>query len=693
MNRNTARNDASAANVRTEFEPLVTASDARTKGNKFRSDIQGLRAFAVISVVLYHAGVPFMPGGYVGVDVFFVISGFLITSHILREVRDTGRINLAHFYSRRARRILPASFLVLVLSVVSAVLWFPPLLLEEIWRGAVATALYIPNVLFAVEGTNYLAESTPSLFQHYWSLGIEEQFYILWPLALLLGLHVCQTNRSLLIVVCVITFTSFVACVAATYIEQSFAFFMLPTRAWELLVGGALATAMSAPRWRLNERLAGILGWLGFTSLIACVGIFNSTTAFPGFAAAAPVLATAAVILSGATRTSFSANTLLSLRPLVFVGSISYSLYLIHWPALLIPRAASSFVNETPLWLNLSIVIGCIPVSYAMFRFVENPARNAAVTAKLSPRRTLTYSVAVSAVVATAVTGVYYVGSQRTLATSATAEDYVDAEQPVGTGYVPINLEPALREANADQPILYADGCQRNYSSLDSSGCLYGAPDAPRIALFGDSHAAQHFPALAIFAERNGFAIESFTKSSCPSVSVDVRRNSVPYQECAVWRDSVIERLNRTEPALVVMSNYGEAPIAIGERTYAQTWQRGTVDTLEKIHVPVLLIADSPDMEFNPSVCLSANLEDTTGCEKSRIEALSSPARAAELAAADELGVSVLDFSDHICNLSACPPIIGNVLVYRDAHHLTATFSAKLSGPLEDALWPLLPRD
>ncbi len=214
-------------------------SSGAAAGPRFRLDVQGLRAIAVLAVVFYHAGVPFLAGGYVGVDVFFVISGFLITSHLLTAHRRDGWIRFASFYAKRARRILPASFVVLALSVAAAFIWYPPLLLREVWTSALATAFYVPNLLFAAQGTNYLAETTPSLFQHYWSLGIEEQFYLLWPLIIALGLSFSLRHpKALFALVLGLVLVSFIACVLLTFRSQPWAFFrsQLALGNWELAV-------------------------------------------------------------------------------------------------------------------------------------------------------------------------------------------------------------------------------------------------------------------------------------------------------------------------------------------------------------------------------------------------------------------------------------------------------------------------
>ena len=239
------------------------------RASQFRTDIQGLRAIAVLAVVLYHAGIPFLSGGYVGVDVFFVISGYLITTHLLEGLERDGQIRFASFYAKRARRILPAAFIVLILTVVSALIWMPPLLMQELWRGAVATALYVPNVLFAIEGTNDLAEEAPSMFQQYWSLGIEEQFYLVWRLLLDLKWRWARSKRTLLMMLLALVTISFVACIALSFWMQPWTFFLLPTRAWELGVGGIVAFLVLRRPSLIPVRLASGAGWVGILLMVA----------------------------------------------------------------------------------------------------------------------------------------------------------------------------------------------------------------------------------------------------------------------------------------------------------------------------------------------------------------------------------------------------------------------------------------
>ncbi|GIG38790.1 acyltransferase family protein [Cellulomonas phragmiteti] len=652
----------------------------------YRTDIQGLRAIAVSAVLLYHGGVPLITGGYVGVDIFFVISGFLITSHLVSRLERDGNVGLADFYAKRARRILPASLLVLALSVLAALLWFPPLLMRQVWQGAVATALYVPNVLFAVQGTDYLAETAPSLFQHYWSLGIEEQFYLIWPLALALAWRYSRSRRALLSVVIVAVVMSFAAGAILTYKNQPWAFFSLPTRAWELGVGAAVAIALHHKREVLRPAQAASLGWAGLALLTTSVFALKKDMAFPGFYAAIPVAGTALVILAGATATPHGPSRVLSMRVMLLLGTLSYSLYLVHWPALLIPQAAVGFENPLPLRVTLPIIAACVPLAWLLYRYVEDPIRSANRLVQARPRRTLWWSAAASVAAIAIATTASVVSDSRPLATGVEVRQANIGPSPTGTAFVPANIRPALRDASADQPAIYAAGCHVPFEAIDIEGCRFGPATAPRIVLFGDSHAAQWFPALAAYADASGYAIESHTKSACPSLMSPVLLNGSDYAECRTWRDGVIRRLNDDPPELVVLSNYARIDLTLNGRDRADAWERSLGETLDRIAALTVVVQDTPSLRATPSNCLSAHLTDALACASTRSEAVDEEVAQAVRRASELRGVHVVDMNDYICGSATCPAVIGDILVYRDEHHLTATFSNALSGALSTKL-------
>jgi peptidoglycan/LPS O-acetylase OafA/YrhL len=292
-------------------------------GRKFRPDIEGLRAVAVGLVVLHHAGVPWVPGGYVGVDIFFVISGYLMTVLLVGERERTGSIRLRLFYARRIRRLLPAAALVLMATIVGARVLLPPLAVPDMAKPAALTALFVSNIWFARTGTDYLADGEPSPFRHYWSLAVEEQFYLVWPVLLILGYRWFRgRRRSLAVSVGVLSGVSLAMCVVVTSMSQPWAFFGLPTRAWEFGVGALVALA-GARLLALPVGLSRGLTWAGLLGIAVSALAYSESVAYPGWAAVLPVVATAAVLAGGAARVRGSAEVWLGRRPMQVIGPLS----------------------------------------------------------------------------------------------------------------------------------------------------------------------------------------------------------------------------------------------------------------------------------------------------------------------------------------------------------------------------------
>jgi len=641
-----------------------------------RLDIQGLRAIAVLGVLLYHGHFPGVHGGFAGVDVFFVISGFLISSQLLRSLARTGRISLADFYSRRARRILPASFAVLIATTVAGWIFLAPLQGYAVLRDAIATALYVPNYLFAVQGTDYLHETAPpSLFQHYWSLGVEEQFYLIWPLLLLVTFMLGRRSRRALAAVMVaVIAVSAAACVWLSYTDQPWAFFSLPTRAWEFAVGGLIALVAASGRLTIPKIASAALAWAGIAGLAAVMLVLSDSVVFPGWAVLAPVAATGAVILGDQYGGAAAPTRLLSLAPLTFLGEISYSLYLVHWPVLTIPFAAEpvSGVMITH-WEQYALMAICVPLAWLSYRFIETPFRSGRRTAAWGARPTLLTAAAVTGVIALSLTGFSARAASAPLAGGGSVASVRPAPAPPGTSYVPANLEPHLRGAAGT--LLLPKGCEIENEPTSPHACRFGtSPDAPLVVLFGDSHASEWYPALRQLADEGRIRLESQTKSGCPAPAVAVTWLGMPYPECDQWRANVIARIDAERPALVLLGAYSADHAA----TDAAAWRAGLRETVRALagHQLALLV-DTPGPNVDVPTCLSGHLQDTAFCSV----ALDGSFRALELSMAKEAGIAAIDVDPYLCANDVCPAVIGNTLVYRDGSHLTAAMSAEL-GPI-----------
>ncbi|TCL84412.1 MULTISPECIES: acyltransferase family protein [unclassified Rathayibacter] len=664
-----------------------------TARSSFRRDIHGLRAVAVGLVVLYHAGVPFLGGGYVGVDIFFVISGFLITSHLLTQLERNGRLDLASFYARRVRRILPVAFFVLVFAVIGSLVFLPPLRVWDAMRDAAASALYVPNVLFAYVGTDYLAETAPSPFQHFWSLGVEEQFYLFWPLVLWLVYRLTRgVGRRFSLVIGALVALSFALGLVLTTISQPWAFFSLPTRAWELGVGGLVALAVSRSFTPFSSAVNAVLGWLGLGLILGAGSLFDSSTLFPGYAALVPTVGAAMIIWSGSAHIQrpWGPIVVLGARPLQFVGTISYSMYLWHWPLLVIPAAAS--LTPLPIWTGLAIAALTVPLSWLSHRYIEEPAQKRGPLARARPRASLIAALVTSLVVASASLGSGVVSDARPLDSGRSAAPVSFSPQPSFSRSVPDNMVPSLRGAEQSNPAIYSDGCHLDYAATDVQNCVFGDPDSlETVALFGDSHAAQWFPALLDWADRVGVRLETYTKSACPSADVSTQLLGNVYSACAEWREKVTTKLAGEEVGLLILANYSRQEVLTSDdKSIADSWREGVESTISRIGAEkAAVIRDTPFMGTSPAICLSVHLDDSEQCSVRRAAAENPIVDRAETAAAAAVGAALIDVNDYLCSATVCGPIIGNVLLYRDAHHLTVEASRMLSEPLGQRLLSL----
>src|SRR5215472_3765978 len=373
MTRTLRRSEGAPSGRQVPEHPAEPAEPV--KPAKFRPDIEGLRAFAVLSVVLYHADLFGVHGGFVGVDVFFVISGFLITRLLLESVSEHGIRALPTFYTRRIRRLLPAAMTVVVATVVAARIWAPPLSVKPIAIDGIFTTFYGLNYRLAVEGTQYLNEgSAPSPLQHFWSLAVEEQFYLCWPILIVLVVYLGRRHRNALLgfLLAAIVLASFRYSVFLTPADAPWAYFSLATRAWELGMGALVALGASQLA-RLPAPIAFAGGWLALAAVVASAFILNGQTPYPGSAAALPVVGAAVLIACGCAGQR-GAGVLLGLRPLQFGGRMSYSWYLWHWPMLVI---APMILGHALGWPErLTVVVLSLAAAFVTFKLIENPARS-----------------------------------------------------------------------------------------------------------------------------------------------------------------------------------------------------------------------------------------------------------------------------------------------------------------------------
>jgi peptidoglycan/LPS O-acetylase OafA/YrhL len=646
---------------------LVDHGSGLSAASKFRPDIEGLRAVAILLVVAYHAGIPGFGGGYVGVDVFFVLSGYLVTGLLVDEWNRTGRISFRRFYARRARRLLPGAALMLLTTLIVGRIILSPLEQQLTAATAVATAAYVSNLWFARWSIHYLAGSSDlNPLLHTWSLGVEEQFYLVWPALVALVARTFRGDRRVLLAAMgVLAAVSLATSIWLTRASQPWAFFGSPARGWEFAVG-AIGLLLSRSRQRPSDSLVQIGTIGGLLGVITASVVFRPMTAFPGTAAMLPVLGTVAVLLGGAYAPQQPTLQLLYTRPFQAIGKLSYSWYLWHWP---LPLMAAAFLGELGAAGRIGVMFAALGIAAATHALVENPIRYSAF---LSARPLTSLSAAAVLTLGTVSLGI---GLRR--------EALAAASGPTQRRYT---------AAHDDQPRIYGDGCHLTFFEVQSPDCTFGdATSDTVIVLFGDSHAAEWFPPLERIAINRHWRLVSLTKSSCPSADGSVYLEALrrQYTECDQWRAWAMRRIESLHPALVVVSNANVYDFGAGTGNGEQwaTAVRRTLAHLDTLHIRTVLVADSPRPGFDVPTCLSRAAFGLRlgrrSCAVDRRIAIDSGATYRDAQAAMGLrGARVIDLSNAICGPSACEPEIDGVVVYSDNHHLTATFASGLARAL-----------
>lgn len=699
-------------------------------------------------VLAFHAGLPFVPGGFAGVDVFFVISGFLITGLLVREVERCGRVSLLTFYARRAKRLLPAASLVLVVTGILSWLFIPRVRWAEIGGDLVASAAYLINWRLADRSVDYLAEdSVASPVQHYWSLAVEEQFYLVWPLLIVLGAwlvkrHRLRTRPVLGALLALVVVSSLGWSVVATAGQPETAYFVTTTRLWELGIGGLVA--ITSPFWqRLAPGPATAIAWAGLLALLLSATVLGAGTPWPGYAALLPTLGTAAVIAGGFSARSRGPVRLLGAAPMRDIGATSYSLYLWHWPLLVVAAAAW---GELSLWQGVAIAALSYVPARLTYAFVENPIRSAPVMSRLPSLAlavgaactvlgvgaglTLVRGMASSVEQAEAAPGAgALLGGDQPAAEQFDADEPAadptgpgsDANEPAGgesrgdedaataptTGeadpshdpaaigpdlsridLTPESISPDPLLATKDLPALYARGCSGKVGDTEVLHCVAGDPHGELVvAMVGDSKIGQWGDVLEQLATEEGWALHLYTRSGCTWTAATIDDDG----SCLQWGQRVHERLLGPEqPDVVIVSGVKHGA---GEGTGQERRDRlsaGYVDywsDLGQVGVPVIVLADTPNPgELPVYECVSEHRDDVSQCAFGRSGG--SGTRALRAAADQVETATFLTMNDWICPLEDCPPVIGDVLVYRQGSHITNTYAVSLLEPLRARLVP-----
>ena len=647
----------------------------------FRGDIEGLRAVAILLVIAAHAGVPWLAGGFIGVDVFFVLSGYLITGLLLQEIRKTGGLRMWKFYTRRLRRLLPALlFMVICISLLAMTL-LAPFEQLNIVPAARAASVWVSNIYFAFTDFGYFAPAADeNLFLHTWSLGVEEQFYLIWPVFLmfLLGLWhwqgAAQNLRRLRSGMIATIGLCLLFSIFLSYNMPSWGFYLMPSRAWQFALG-ALALLWSTGNGRNVSNISSLRvsrgtscilatgGWAGIALILGSALLLDPNTAYPSGWALLPSAGAALVLLAGATVNVASVSRVLSLPPMQWTGRISYSWYLWHWPILVLGGTLFTNGEDADIRLLVALSLGLAVFSYWA---IESPIRR---NKKLSAQTGLTLVASLLLMSVAMVFGTVW---------QLSAVSWSDSPE-----------QRFYSELRTSLPVIYPMGCDQWFLSPQVRICAFGDKDAAQTAvLMGDSIMGQWFPALSAAYNKPGWRLLVMTKSSCPMVDAPFfyKRIGMEYTVCSRWRDDALATLASIKPDVVFIGGSSSSDFSESQ------WISGTRRVLSKIAPvakDVFLIRATHQLPFDGPGCLARRdwqpafisiLGDCSSVAGSQREIevfawLKEAARYFD-------NVTVIDLNPLVCPDGRCYAEMNGEVVFRDSRHLSTRFSETLSEAL-----------
>ncbi|MGY0538766.1 acyltransferase family protein [Nocardioides sp. YJ-D4] len=667
-------------------------------GSNWRADVQGLRAVAVGLVIAGHAGLSGFEGGFVGVDVFFVLSGFLITTLLLRETDRSSRVSISQFYARRARRILPAATATMLVVLTYSAIVLPQTRTDQIAGDAGWAAVFLANVHFAKEAVDYFNNAAPSPFQHYWSLSVEEQFYVVWPLLVLavaLWIPKHHRRRAITALAALVAVVSLAWSLHATAADPTTAYFSTPARAFEL-AAGALLACVAGRLTRIKKPYAAALGIAGVGTLVYATTNFSEATHFPGWHALVPVLATVALLVAGpATPTGW----LLSKQPFRYLGDISFSLYLWHWPILILAPEAIPGGGVRQLLIMLALILAASAASY---HWIEMPFQRHKIPHLTKGRRALALWPAAAALALVAGTSSQaYAGYQVDVAKANAEEWFKENPDVLETDDKPVTgvLKKTVKAAEEGAPLppevefdatdSWAERggyCYAGYGETKLDGdCVYGDGKAERtVAVVGDSHIGMWLPALDTLAERQHVKLVPFVKLGCAAYGVKQKSSKMTVEECEDFRSWTNEQIAELDPDTIVVGARGM--LDMEERDGVSTeeqWREGVrhgVSAFEKVTPDVRVFADVPAVDSDPGECLSdaRNLLEDCVVKPDGTEVDSNEVTQEALEGTEAAYVDIVDL---VCT-ERCPLVVGDVVTYYDDSHITATWVDRVTPAL-----------
>ncbi len=718
----------------TTSDPVVATPSGRpvpggrVDRSRFQPEIQGLRALAVLVVVVYHFWPAHLSGGYVGVDVFFVISGYLITAHLFKEAVKTGSVRLGQFWARRIRRLLPLSLLVLLMTAIGTVMILPSTAWQGTLRQIIASTLYVQNWILAADAVEYSkADERATAVQHFWSLSVEEQFYVLWPVLLAVTLAVMalrrrrrsaaapganQIRRAFLVVVGLLGVLSLVFSIYYTSAAPAQAYFVTPTRMWEFTLGAVAALVLGSRQF--SQAWGNLLGWLGLALILGSAYFYTDLTPFPGWAALVPTVGTVLILACGGKSTITGAHWWLSLRPATAIGDWSYAIYLWHWPVVIF----SPYISEQAQswYIKVLLIVGVVVLSALSTRFFETPIRRAKIL--LPTWRTM--AAAASGMVMVIVTGTVAVSSMETSASEATATEdsacygYRALQNPSECGS-PFEgeggLSPSPAEVTEQNQQEEFPGCQADTDVEGVQECWLGAEESDAdgtIAVFGDSHATMWMPALDRIADQEGKRLLALTRSACSPRGGEVGEDS---SECLKSNEEIIERV-AADPNIetVIMAgsqihgDFDDPGRDLGLNSEEFDLDGTALAMYDPIarwlasDKQVAVFGEVPRMNYETREeetlpeCVALNEDELSACndqvEDTRVRDRWLT-RSAEVFEAEE-NYHFVPTEDLVCREGTCYAVLGGAITYRDNSHLSQNFIPTITEALQERLQPAI---
>ncbi|MFC7321990.1 acyltransferase family protein [Halobacillus campisalis] len=655
-------------------------SDLTAPEKRFRPEIEGIRAVAALLVAIYHIWLGSVSGG---VDVFFIVSGYLITTSLLSRMVREGKINILEYLLGLARRLFPIAFIVILVTALLSILIMPQSQWEQIIAETFASAFYFQNWQLATSAVDYLAQNNDaSPFQHFWALSIQGQFYVTWPIIIFLAYYLARkilktpVRKTLLGVLIVIFTISIIYSIYITSANQPWAYFDTFARVWEFSLGGILALLI--PYVNINKTISIVIGWLGLAIVCLTGIILPVSSVFPGYAALLPTTGVILVIISAEKGSRLGVERLLGSKPFLYFGSISYGFYLWHWP-LLIFYYAYFGTDKASIQAGMAILLLTLILSILSVRILETPVRKINIKQSKLKLSAILFSLMLPVLVVYFSWGAYSEQVQDELSGEYSEEEYPGALAIHEGIEPPSDVEPIsnTNDAESNLPDFYTeDGCFTSIEGAEVSYCSFGETENPEhtIALVGGSHTGHWFPALDELSEEMDFQIDVYNKDGCRFTTDDF--GGAMNESCMEWNEKVIEPLREDPPDLV----FGTATVNRGNKVpqgYIEQWEK-----LEGV-TEVFAIRDNPRMKEKIPACIETKSEEE--CSIPREEGLSEVTPWENTEGIPD-NVTFADLSEYFCDDETCHSVIGNVLVYRDQHHLTNLYSKTLAEPLREPL-------